>query len=340
MLEACYRHRMANLQARNVPMQLRSLGKSDIRITPIGLGCWQFSNRVGITNRFWPALSVNTTRDIVQVALNGGINWFDTAEAYGWGTSEERLADALRAAHIPPGAVVVATKWHPFGRFAGHMVRSIGERRGHLGAYPIDLYQIHHWASFSTINSEARALAQLVERGDIKTAGISNYSAGGMRRMHAALARLGVPLVSNQVEYNLLKRRIESNGTLATAKELGITIIAYSPLAQGVLSGKFHDNPALKKAAGLRRFWNPAFYAGTMRKAVPLIAALKEIAAKYTATPSQVALNWVVNFHGDSVVAIPGATTVSQIQDNVGALNFQLTAAELGRLDELSRLFK
>lgn len=99
-------------------METRALGRSDIQITPIGLGCWQFSNRVGIPGKFWPPLPVEATREIVKTALDGGINWFDTAEAYGWGTSEERLADALRAANIQPGQVAVATKWHPFGRSA------------------------------------------------------------------------------------------------------------------------------------------------------------------------------------------------------------------------------
>lgn len=320
-------------------MELRTLGRSSIRITPIGLGCWQFSNRVGLPGKFWPPLPIEATREIVKTAMDGGINWFDTAEAYGWGTSEERLADALRAAHVEPGRAVVATKWHPFGRSAGHMIRSIGERKERLGAYAIDLYQIHAPASFSTMGMEAHALARLVERGDIRTAGISNYGAGAMRRMHAALARLGIPLVSNQVEYSLLKRRIESNGVLAAAKELGITIIAYSPLAQGVLTGKFHENTALKKSAGLRRITNPAFYAARMRKSLPLIAALKEIAAKYEATPGQVALNWLVTFHGPNVVAIPGATKVSQARENAAALLFRLSDDEMARIDELSRPF-
>lgn len=218
-------------------------------------------------------------------------------------------------------------------------MRSIGKRKDCLGAYPIDLYQIHAPASFSTIKMEARTLAKLIERGDIRAAGISNYGAGTMRRMHAALSQLGVPLVSNQVEYSLLNRRIEANGTLAAAKELGITIIAYSPLAQGVLTGKFHDNPEMKKAAGLRRLVNSAFYAKKMKQSLPLIVALKEIAAKYEATPGQVALNWLVNFHGPAVVAIPGATKVSQARENAATLLFRLSNDEMTRLDELSRAF-
>ena len=158
--------------------------------------------------------------------------------------------------------------------------------------------------------------------------------------MHAALARRGVPLVSNQMPYSLLNRKIESSGVLAAAKELGITIIAYSPLAQGLLSGKFHDDPSLiQSRVGPRKFL-PAFRASGLAKSRPLIDELKKVAQAHGATPSQVALNWLVTFHGDTVVAIPGATKRRQAEENVGSMAFSLSPDEARRIDELSQRFR
>jgi aryl-alcohol dehydrogenase-like predicted oxidoreductase len=319
-------------------MEMRTLGASDVRVTPIGLGCWQFSNRVGISGKFWPALEPEATREIIRVSLAGGINWFDTAEVYGRGTSEQRVADGLHHANKKPGEVVVATKWHPFLRTARHLLRSIGERKEKLSPYPIDLYQIHAPVSFSSIRAEAAALAELVRAGHVRAVGVSNYSARAMRAMHARLAEQGVPLASNQVTYSLLHRRVESNGTVAAAKELGITIIAYSPLMQGILTGKFHDDPSLLRGAGLRRF-RSLFRGRGIARSAPVIAALKEMAEKYEATPGLVALNWLIHFHGETVVAIPGATKPAQARQNTGAMAFRLNTDELGRLDELTREF-
>lgn len=320
-------------------MRLRALGTSDIMVTPIGLGCWQFSDRVGFGGLFWPSLEQDASREIVRLSLNGGINWFDTAEIYGNGTSESRLADGLINAGKKPGEVVIATKWHPAFRTASNLLRTIRVRKERLSPFPIDLYQIHAPVSLSTISGEASALARLVGEGHVRTVGVSNYSARQMRAMHKALAKLGVPLVSNQVEYSMLARGIESNGLMAAAKDLGITIIAYSPLAQGLLTGKFHDDPALLKKAGFRRL-KGLFRARRVEKARPVINALKGMAEKYEATPGQVALNWLIHFHGDTVVAIPGAMKAQQAQQNSGAMAFKISPDELARLDTLSRDFQ
>ncbi|MFP4501689.1 MAG: aldo/keto reductase [Candidatus Hydrogenedentota bacterium] len=320
-------------------MERRTLGTTELEVTPIGLGCWQFSNRVGLAGKFWPALGESVTREIVRVTLAGGINWFDTAEIYGKGASEKRLADGLSNARVPAGEVVVATKWHPLFRFAGHMLKTIGERKDCLRPYAIDLYQVHIPFSFSTIKREAAALAQLVKEGHVRAVGVSNYSARQMIAMHGCLAEHGVPLASNQVEYSLLKRRVETNDILEAAKERGISIIAYSPLAQGILSGKFHKDPALCRGAGLRRL-SPLFRKRGMATSRPVVTALDTIAERYEATAAQVALNWVINFHGGRVLAIPGATKPSQAQQNTGAMAFTLKPEELAQLDELTRGFR
>ncbi|UCC40295.1 MAG: aldo/keto reductase, partial [Candidatus Aminicenantes bacterium] len=150
----------------------------------------------------------------------------------------------------------------------------------------------------------------------------------------------GINLISNQVKYSLLDRRIETNGVLDTARELGISIIAYTPLAQGLVSGKFHDDPTLiKKRGGYRRHMG-AFKPKGLEKSRPVIDALREIAERYQITPSQVALNWVLNFHGDIIVAIPGATKTIQAKDNAASMKFKLTKDEMEHLDRVSAPFK
>jgi len=320
-------------------MSTRRLGRTDAELSPIGLGCWQFSEGFGIVGGFWPALPQATVDEVVAKSLAGGITWFDSAEAYGKGRSEHALARALEAAGKKPGEIFVATKWMPAGRFASSAKRTIGERLAKLAPYPIDLHQVHQPFGFSSVEAEMNAFAELVQEKKIRFAGVSNFNEKRMRRAHAALARKGLPLASNQVKYSLLDRRIESNGVLAAAKELGVTVIAYSPLEQGLLSGKFHHDPTLiRQAPGPRRYM-PAFRASGLAKSRPLIDELEKIAKAHGATPSQVALSWLITFHGDAVVAIPGATKVRHVEENVGAMRLMLSQAELARIDELSRPF-
>jgi aryl-alcohol dehydrogenase-like predicted oxidoreductase len=318
-------------------MTPRRLGRTDLQISPLGLGCWQFSEGAGLIGGFWEALPQDRVDAIVKAALEGGVTWFDTAEAYGKGRSERALARGLQVAGQAPGEVVIATKWQPIGRTARSITDTIGARAEALAPYPIDLHQVHHWAGLSFVEAEMRAMADLVKAGRIRAVGVSNFGASRMRRAHGALAKRGVPLASNQVKYSLLDRRIERNGVLAAARELGVTIIAYSPLEQGILSGKFHDDPSLiRRAPGPRRFM-PAFRARGLARTRPLVAELKAIAAAHGATPSQVALAWLVTFHGDAVVAIPGATRPHHARESAAAMDLALSARELEKLDELSR---
>jgi aryl-alcohol dehydrogenase-like predicted oxidoreductase len=283
---------------------------------------------------YWPALAPDVVDAIVRRSLKGGINWFDTAEAYGQGRSERQLSRALQAVGAKPGEVIVATKWNPFGRTAGSLSATIGDRLAALAPFPIDLHQVHQPAGFSSVEAEMEAMARLVSEKKIRTVGVSNFDQGRMRRAHAALAAKGLPLASNQVKYSLLDRRIEKNGVLAAAKELGVTVIAYSPLEQGLLSGKFHDDPSLVKGTGVRRFTRSF---RNLEKSRPLIEGLKEIAKAHGVTPSQVALAWMLQFHGDTVVAIPGASKEKHADENVGAMELTLSQAELTRIDRLAQ---
>jgi aryl-alcohol dehydrogenase-like predicted oxidoreductase len=317
----------------------RRLGRTSVEVTPIGLGCWQFSSGFGLVGGFWEALSQEAVNEIVGTGLAGGISWFDTAEAYGKGRSEQALARALATNGRKDGDVVVATKWWPIPRTAASIGATIEDRLRCLGGFSIDLHQVHQPFSFSTVESEMEAMAALVAARSIRAVGVSNFSASQMRRAHAALARHGIPLATNQVRYSLVARGIETNGTLAAAKELGVTIIAYSPLGQGILSGRFHDDPTLiRKRVGPRRYM-PLFRPSGLARTRPLVDGLRRIASARGLTPSQVALSWLLHYHGDTVVAIPGASRPRQAEEAAGAMGFRLSGAEMGRLDELSRRF-
>lgn len=321
----------------NLP--LRSIGKSDLMITPIGLGCWQFSKQKNMAGKFWPDMQDDLIKKMVEISLEDGINWFDTAEIYGNGASEKALAAALNDIGKKPGEIIVATKWWPMFRFASNIAKTIDQRIAALAPYPIDLYQVHQPWGFSNEKAEMEAMAKLVKEQKIRYVGVSNFSASKMRSAWEALQKHGIHLVSNQVRYSLLDRKIESNGILQTAKELGITIIAYSPLAQGLVTGKFHDNPELLKNIGMRKY-SSAFKPAGLEKSRPVAKFVQELAVKYDVTPSQIALNWLINSHAETVVAIPGATKESHAKENAGAMTFKLTAEDISLLDKKSIIFK
>ena len=282
----------------------------------------------------FPVITQEEKNATVRAALEGGINWFDTAELYGKGVSESSLATALKAAGKSDQDVVVATKWWPLLRSARNIPHSIQDRLRFLDGYSISLYMVHQPFSFSSPEAEMDAMADLVEAGKIRSVGVSNFNPERMRRAHDQLKKRGLPLAANQVLYSLLDRSIESNGILETAKELGVTIIAYTPLAMGLLTGKYHKDPELLRKKSF--FWRSRLQR-ELEKSRPLVQAMEEIGAKYNATPAQVALNWVIHIHGESIVTIPGATRVHQAEESAGAINFKLAEDELARLDELSR---
>jgi aryl-alcohol dehydrogenase-like predicted oxidoreductase len=312
---------------------LRTLGKTDICITPIGLGMMEFAGGGGLMGPAFPVIPQEEKNAVVKAALDGGINWFDTAELYGAGVSEASLAKALKAAGKTDGEVVVATKWWPLFRTARNIPHSIEDRIRFLDGFNIDLYMVHQPFSFSSPEAEMNAMADLVEAGKIRSVGISNFNAEQMRRAHRTLQKRGLPLAANQVRFSLLDRSIEKNGVLETAKELGVTIIAYTPLGSGLLTGKYHKNPNLLQDKSF--FWRLRLNRG-IQKSRSLVTALEEIGNKYNATPAQVALNWVISFHGETIVTIPGATKVHQAQESAGAMTFQLTDEELAQLDRFS----
>ncbi|TFG45780.1 MAG: aldo/keto reductase, partial [Dehalococcoidia bacterium] len=266
----------------------RFLGQTDIEITPIGLGSWQFSGSL-ISTSYWAPLTHVNVDGIVEAACEGGINWFDTAELYGFGRSEKALSHALTASGKSNGDIVIATKWFPAYRTAGWIQRTINKRIENLHPFEVDLHQIHFSNSLSSIEEQMDTMAGLLEQHKIKAIGVSNFSEALLRRAHKKLSERGLPLASVQMRYNILDRSIEKNGVLSAAQELGITVIAYSPLQLGLLSGKFHRQPDLvDKLPRLRK----KVIRPMLERSRKLMFEMERIAADYGVTPAQIALNW------------------------------------------------
>lgn len=314
-------------------MQLRKLGHSGLKVSPVGLGVIQFAGGSGALQNIIPAIPEEDRIEILRTALEGGINWFDTAELYGAGRSEKYLAQALDELGEIGQRAIIATKWSPYLRFASNLKKTIQERIDKLNPYPIGLYQIHNPKSFSSPKAEMNAMADLVEEGMIKAVGVSNFNPDQMRLAHKTLQKRGLGLASNQVSYSLMNRGIEENGILETARELGISLIAWAPLASGILTGKYHDNPDLLaripvvKRKGLER---------RIHSSRPVIKVLSEIAAQYETEPAQVALAWLIN-QGNDIVAIPSGSRVGHVLEGIGAMQLSLTGEDLERLDVVSR---
>jgi aryl-alcohol dehydrogenase-like predicted oxidoreductase len=316
---------------------MRQLGRTYLEITPVGLGVMQFSGTTGVWRFMFNEMDREEMHAIVRAALDGGINWFDTAEMYGRGKSEAGLASGLQAAGKVDGEVHVATKWMPLFRTAANMGKTIAERKRFLSPYSVDLYYVHNTMSFSSPEAEMNAMADLVEAGEIRTVGVSNFDEQRMRRAHAALSKRAIPLAANQMEYSLLNRKIETNGVLDTARELGITIVAYSPLARGLLSAKFHRDPEVLQRTPIGR---RLYLQRMIDETRPLIEALEAIAESHAVTPAQVALNWLIQAQGEIVVVIPGASSLSQAEEAAGVMEFKLSAGEMERLEQLSRAYR
>src|SRR5258706_7035017 len=211
----------------NVQIAKRTLGKTGIEVTPIGLGMMEFAGGGGLMGPAFPIIEQENKNATVKAGLDGGVNWFDTAELYGAGVSETSLAIALKAAGKKDDDVVVATKWWPLFRTAHNIPKTIGDRLRLLDGYRLSLYMIHQPFSFSSPEAEMEEMAKLVEAGKIRSVGGSNFNPEQMRRAHRQLQKHVLPLAVNQVRYSLLGRRIEKNVIFENCKELGVTIICY-----------------------------------------------------------------------------------------------------------------
>lgn len=291
----------------------------------LGIGTWAWGDRLvwGYGNQY----SANEVEETFHAAIDSGIRLIDTAEVYGQGKSEKFIGQLLPTVNEK---VIVATKIMPYPwRLSKDALRkTLAASLKRLGLKKVDLYQIHWPLPPVSVESWMKQMADVYDEGLISAVGVSNYNLELTKRSVDALQKRGIPLASNQVEYHLLERRIEKDGLVDFCSANGIKVIAYSPLAMGILSGKYTpDNPP----KGTRS----AHYNRSLLEAIqPLIKLMKGIGLDHEGkTASQVALNWVIT---KGAVAIPGAKNINQVEQNAGAIGWNLSEDEVRKLDEAS----
>ena len=307
-------------------METIRLGPNGPSIAPLGLGTWSWGDTL-----FWAYgkdFGPEEVRGAFHASLKAGVTLIDTAEIYGFGESERLIGRFCREKNQK---VEIATKYFPFQwRWQrSDITKALTASLERLQVDTICLYQIHWPLEFWLKTPDFMAvLAAEVKKGRIQAVGVSNYSAQQMAIAHECLAAQGIPLASNQVPYSLLNREIESNGILAQARQLNVTILAYSPLAQGLLTGKYRpeNSPSLQ---GARRL-DPRFSTKGLQKLAPLFTLLDTLADKHDKTPAQISLNWLIA--QGNVIPIPGAKNTSQAKQNAGALGWQLKPEEIEQL--------
>jgi len=290
----------------------------------IGVGAWAWGDRF-----FWNYGGSYNDEDIeaaFQACLDAGVNFFDTAEVYGQGRSEQILGKLLKTTGKP---VFIATKFFPYPwRFSKNSLhKALQNSLNRLQLDHVFLYQIHWPLFLLPIESLMDSMAKEVRSGNTIAIGVSNFNNSQTKRAYNALSNRQIKLASNQVEYHLLNRQIEKNGLLARCQELGVRVIAYSPLAQGLLTGKYSPESPPPGARGPR-------FSSLIKEIKPLLAMMTEIGNGHgNKTPNQVALNWLIC---KGTLPIPGAKNLKQVQQNNGAVGWRLTKDEILALDTAS----
>eukprot|EP00640_Fibrocapsa_japonica_P001559 CAMPEP_0113944682 /NCGR_PEP_ID=MMETSP1339-20121228/35665_1 /TAXON_ID=94617 /ORGANISM="Fibrocapsa japonica" /LENGTH=384 /DNA_ID=CAMNT_0000949969 /DNA_START=32 /DNA_END=1186 /DNA_ORIENTATION=+ /assembly_acc=CAM_ASM_000762 len=306
-----------------------------IKTSVLGVGAWAWGDSL-----YWGYEKNDKADDELaetfKECLAQGVTLFDTAEVYGFGRSEmlcgqfQKQAATEGGSESPSeGQALLATKFAPLPFRLGHkaVVDACKKSLERMGTESMALYQLH-WPGVWQNEQYWDGLADCVDQGLVQAVGVSNYGAVAVKKAHKKLAARGVKLASNQVQYSLLYRDIESNGVLRACQDLDVKILAYSPIAQGILTGKYSEGNL--PSGPRRRIFEKAF-----PKVSPLISELKKIGEENGGkSPSQVALNWCIS---KGAIPIPGARSVAQAAENAGALGWRLTKDEISRLDIISR---
>jgi aryl-alcohol dehydrogenase-like predicted oxidoreductase len=283
--------------------KMRALGKTDLNVSALGVG----------TNKWQQGKNDAAVFETYRTCQDSGVTFFDTAEIYGFGKSERLLGECLRRDGRP---AVIATKFAPFVARSSprHLLKALDASLNRLGVKSIYLYYIH-FPNFGDHNALADAMAEAVKSGKVRHVGVSNFDAAQTRRIADRLARANVPLAANEVHYSLVYRKPESNGVLAACREVGASLVAYYPLGGGKLTSASGGGNARLEA---------------------LQNLLARIAAAHSATPGQVALNWLLA-RDPCVIPIPGASRAGNANQNIGALTWTLSADEAAAIDAASR---
>ena len=303
-----------------------AIGRTALAVPSLGVGAWSWGDR-----RYWGFGARHGPRDVVdayEASIEGGARLFDTAEVYGHGDAEKALGWLARRPGPPQ---VIATKFAPLGGRGGAraVLPALRASLRRMGLARVDLYQVH-WADIEEcpIAALMAAMADAVEMGLARAVGVSNFTASETREAHGALEKRGIPLASNQVHYSLLHRAPEVDGVLDACRELGVTLLAYSPLEQGILCGTYGPDHVPEGP----RAETPWFSRDNLAASLPVLELLRETGrALGDRPPEQVALNWLRAKPG--VIPLAGARTGAQAERNVGALAWTLPEDDVARLD-------
>lgn len=302
----------------------------DKAFAPIGVGCWAWGDKsTWGMGGYDSTLTEATIAEAFAASIEAGVTLFDTAEVYGGGESERIIGRLLASSGVDRDRLVLATKFMPSPwklGVKGALRSALEGSLERLGVDRVDLYQIHGPISLRSHRALADALAAVVHDGLASAVGVSNYSEREMTSIHGELAQRGVALASNQIEYSILRRRPENVGLIAACQRLGVVPLAYSPIAQGRLTGKY---TAANPPPGRRNFSSHP-----MEKIDPVVEELRAIGDRHEGrTPSQVALRWLVQ---KGAVPIPGAKNAKQARENAGGLGWALTPDEVSRIDAVA----
>lgn len=339
-------------------MKRIELGKSGVYVPQMGVG-----------TMLWTSEKPQDKEQIMhtyKTCLDNGLDFFDTAEIYGNGVSERILGECIRKYGRD---VLIASKFAPPSRMnpltqkrrtvptdsPRALIEALDGSLERLGVDHLDLYQLHVVPSKNTITDYMDVMAEAVLSGKVRAVGVCNFSAEQIREAHSALERHGIPLATAMVGYNLLRRWPETNGTFAACRELGVSVIPYAPLAEGILTGKYRA-----KTSHVPFGYKTALYFGHLnitkdhtdnksmlsrifskppeldnKRLEPLFAVMDKIAAEHGKTLAQVAINWLMTNDEVSVIPIPGMRSPKQVSDNLGAAGWELTKSERSRLNSV-----
>jgi aryl-alcohol dehydrogenase-like predicted oxidoreductase len=303
---------------------VRTVQINGVEVSAIGLGCWQFGSKEWGYGDWY---AENEAASIVHRALDLGVTLLDTAEIYGFGRSERIVGRAIASRR---DEAFVATKIFPLLPIAPVVRWRAAGSAKRLGVDVLDLYQVHQANPLVPDRSTMAGMRRLQRDGRLRHVGVSNYS---RRRWKSAERALGGPVLSNQVHYSLIHRVPEAE-VLPWANDNDRLVIAYSPLEQGVLGGRYGPD---NRPSGVRAM-NRHFLPESLERSVPLLDGLRRIAADHDATPAQVSLAWVLA--QGNVVAIPGASSVEQLEHNVAAADLDLSPDEVDELTQLSDAYR
>lgn len=312
-------------------MEHRTIGSSELSVAPIGLGC------MGLSEFYGPPTDENDAIALLHAAVEQGVNHFDTAEAYGVGSANEQLLG--RAFADRRDQVVIATKFGPLrdpdtGAPIGidgsrsNCRRAIEGSLQRLQTDHVDLYYLHRVDPNTPIEDTVHAMAELVDEGKVRAIGLSEPSADTLRRAAAIH-----PIAAVESEYSIFSRDIEAEVMPACA-ELGVSLVAYSPLGRGMLTGAFSADTQLTQT-DFRSAMQPRFQGEAYSANLNLVREIETIAEQVSATPAQIALAWVLG-RGDDILTIPGTTRLANLQANLGAYEVTLTAEQLQVLGNLA----